>query len=130
MKNLLLLLAITLSTLTQAQTYWNEDSKEKIELMEGDIWRISGSRISEGYEGTGESVTTYSNHMYTGYIIIKDGLVYKCSRRGKIKELFMAEGIYVSGSNRNPFGLAVRVMTIPSIGKYKSYFYKTTKKKN
>ena len=51
MKNLLLLLAITLSTLTYGQdTYWDEASKEKIEKMEGDIWRVYGSRIDVGYE--------------------------------------------------------------------------------
>jgi len=130
MKNLLLLLAITLSTLTQAQTYWDEASKEKIEKMEGDIWRVYGSRIEVGYESTGETVTTYSNPMYSGYITIKDGLVYKCNRKGKIKELFMNDGIYVSGASSNPFGIATRVMTIPSIGKFKSYHYTTTKKKN
>tara|TARA_R110000782_G_C14512998_1_gene380145 strand:- start:108 stop:503 length:396 start_codon:yes stop_codon:yes gene_type:complete len=131
MKNLLLLLAITLSTLTYGQdTYWDEASKEKIEKMEGDIWRVYGSRIDVGYESIAQLVTTYSNPMYSGYVIIKDGLVYKCSRKGNIKGLFMNKGIYVSGSSSNPFGVSTRVMTMPSIGKFKSYHYTTTKKKN
>ena len=131
MRRILLVLAITLSTLTYGQdTYWDEASKEKIEKMEGDIWRVWGARIEVGYESIGESVITYENLMYTGYITIKDGLVYKCNRKGKIKELFMGQGIYVSGSSSNPSGLAARVMTIPSIGKFKSYHYTTTKKKN
>ena len=117
MKNLLLLLAITLSTLTQAQTYADKASKEAIEKMEGKIYKMNAASHQEGYDGIGY-VTTFNNPFYSGYFTVKNGMIYKCSKRGKIKALMFNEDIYASYGR-----LGSKVSLIRSIEKHRKILF-------
>ena len=117
MRTILLVLLITLSSISYGQTYADNASKEKIESMEGNIYRMNSASQEEGYDGIGY-VTTYSNPFYTGYFTIKDGMIYKCSRKGVIKELMFNEQIYATDSY-----LGCKVGLIREIDKYKKYLF-------
>ena len=117
MKNLLLLLAITLSTLTQAQTYADKASKETIEKMEGKIYKMNAASHQEGYDSVGY-VTTFINSFYSGYFTVKNGMIYKCSRRGKIKALMFNKDIYASYGR-----LGSKVCLIRNIEKHRKILF-------
>tara|TARA_R110002095_G_scaffold74174_1_gene63258 strand:+ start:1951 stop:2349 length:399 start_codon:yes stop_codon:yes gene_type:complete len=123
-----LLLIILVFNLSNAQStrYADKESKAYIEAMEGNIYRISGASHEEGFDGVGYT-TTYSNPFYTGYFTIKDGLVYKCTRKGVIEKLYFNEYIYVYGISSTIHYIGAKMPLISALRKYKKYIYRVKK---